>query len=643
MKQNLPYFRIFAFAICVALLTACGGANEDQDVQTNPVDERIALTGLALNGYVANALVWVDSRTNNTLDGFEAYAYTDAQGYISYNPTTGVNYCDASDESLQRFCLKTSTQTGKLVIKAAKGVELLSGESFKSVLSTTVQAQDVKTNLQNLMALGTKPSGNSSAWQADVDALQFKLSPLSSLKYYLPESTSLASVLLNLGYNIPDYLSDEALISKEYIAGLNENEALAASLFAASVTLGRLVDVVVSNLDTATTSVDFGESGLPISTADSVYEALAESLVDSASTAQIKPKQLNYTAKQTNNEAPSDIFPSNDLIVKSIAKLKTLLEQHNQTSTSVQNQINIVEASTHLPSLLSSIGNTSVRHFNVPDFSTQMTEDMLSFNQTVTLPTLTPAISFLRQQQADAITTLSTFMQAPENQVTTVLKSITSDFLATRTSSDSLTLNLDLNSLSQNLLSVAEQSDAEDQLASQDISIQFVELAQVTTPSNNSFWAGKSLSLSGVQDGSEQGQVLIYFNGDDTSTSGNIVMCVAYQNDNDPSDNIDGQRFEGTWALIGSASQNRLSLVSEGFNIQMKVLGESLGFIIPVDQQVPNLPRMPNESYGRFGFTLNEDSATWYSDHASINQDYGLRYFSDIPSNSQACQDILSL
>jgi len=643
MKTGLPYFRIFSTAMCIAMLGACDGANEAQDSSPAPVDERITLSGLALNGYLANALVWVDSRNNNTLDGFESYAYTDAQGYFSYNPNSGLNYCESGDESLQRFCLQTPLSSGKLVIKAAKGIELLSGESFKSVLTATVLAEDAKANFDDMLALGNKPLGNASAWQSQIDAFQFKLSPLSSLKHYLPSSTNLHSVLTGLGYDIPSNLSDDDIIAKEYIAGLTENDTLAATLFAASTTLGRLVDTVSVNLDKATSSLDFGENGLPISSADTVYEALADSL--SASTGQLEARSKKFNSDLARNAGitASDIFPSTDLLSRAIAKLDTMLTQNNANVASVQNSIDIVAVNSQLPILLSNLGNIGVQHFAQVDTSAQVLEQLLTFNHSLTLPTLTAPIAFASTQDANAINTLSAFMREPNNRVTTLLKSASTSFVQERSNTSSLTLNLDLNTLSQNLVTLSKQSNAEAVLASEDVPIVLTELAEVTTPTNNSFWSGKTLSLSGIQDGNEQGQVRVFFNGDENADAGNIVMCVAYKNENDPSENIDGQRFEGTWSLIGSAAQNRLSLVSEGFNIQMKVLGESLGADIPREQQVESLTRISNESYGRFGFTLNEDTATWHSDDASVNQSYGLTYFSDLPNSSEACQELLNL
>jgi len=164
-------------------------------------------------------------------------------------------------------------------------------------------------------------------------------------------------------------------------------------------------------------------------------------------------------------------------------------------------------------------------------------------------------------------------------------------------------------------------------------------LASVDNSSN--IFSNKQLSLSGVQDAGEQGQVVVFFEGEPQDNSGSLVMCIAYRNIDDASDNISAQRFTGSWNTIGD-NQNRLSLLAEGFSLQMNIAGETRGSDIPSEQQIVSLTRNPNELYGKFRFTLNEDSATWHSDNTSISQSYGLLSTSSTPSNDAECADSLS-
>jgi hypothetical protein len=377
-----------------------------------------------------------------------------------------------------------------------------------------------------------------------------------------------------------------------------------------------------------------GQDGLPVSAADSAYAGLALSLASAAS-----------TSLQSNNFGKTEAIVANlnleNALADAVANLISALGQTDFLSSSVQARIDTVAQNTELSALLNSIGNIALNHFNEISEGGDLTADMLTFNQTVTLPTLTEAIAFASSQRATGINRLAGFMADPENRVSEILAQATQAFVEERDDETTLTLTFDLNSLAQDLLSLA-QSD-EDALASQENEVTLTQLAQVETADDSSFWTGNYLSMSGFQDDNEEGQVIAFFDGDDNGNSGELIMCIAYRNQTNPSDNITGQRFDGSWSVLGSSSQNRLSLIAEGFTIQMKVLGETRGADIPSDQQIPSLPRMPNELYGKYGFTLNEDTATWHSDDASVNQSFGLSATDTIPQTDDDCRAILEL
>jgi hypothetical protein len=83
-------------------------------------------------------------------------------------------------------------------------------------------------------------------------------------------------------------------------------------------------------------------------------------------------------------------------------------------------------------------------------------------------------------------------------------------------------------------------------------------------------------------------------------------------------------------------------LLAEGFSLQMNIAGESRGSDIPTKQQIIGLQRNPNELYGKFRFTLNEDNATWHSDDTSIDQSYGLLTTATLPTTDAECASYLS-
>lgn len=624
-----------------SILFSCGQANEEQDGLAMPVDNSVIVTGLAMNGYLANALVWLDFRANGSPDGFEPFAYTDSEGFISYNPNTGVNYCESSEPSFQRFCLRSGSQSGNVTLKATKGVELLSGESFRSVLSATLDLENMQDSLSALQGLGPRPLGDTSLWQRELDTAMLKISPLSSLAAYLPEERELSSVLMDAGFDIPPQMSSADVLSIDYIAGVNNeslNREVSAELFAAALLFSRLVDTISVNLDQASDDIDLGLDGLPISTADAAYQGIASSLASSSTTPENGFVVSQASTETRNVVANVDIESA---LRAAVGNLLNVLSQSDVLSISVQSRIDRVASDTELTTLLSNVGNTALNHFNDIAIDDDLVAQMLTLNQTVTLPTLTEAIAFASTQDARVINTLSSFMADPDNRVTEILSQASQAFVEQRGDQSALTLTFDLNSLTQDLLVLAQ--DDESGLASEENEVVLSQLAQVETVEDTSFWAGNSLSLSGVQDDNEEGQTIVFFNGAASDNSGELIMCIAYRNQSKPSDNISGQRFEGSWAVLGGDAQNRLSLVAEGFSIQMKVLGETRGSEIPLEQQIPSLPRMPNELYGKYGFTLNEDTATWHSDDASINQSFGLQFSNTTPQSDDDCRDILAL
>ncbi len=640
-------------ALAIASLMGCS-ADENQDAITLPdnsppaVDSNSStiVTGLAMNGYVANALVWIDLRNNNTPDGFEPIAFTDSQGYVSYNPNTGVNYCETTDEGLQKFCLKTGVQSGELIIKAAQGIELLSGEAFRSVLTASTSVEAANTNIDSLRELGPKPFGDSQLWQAQLDQAQLKLSSFSSLNHYLPTNMSLVDAINALGFSLSSDITDAEVLASDFIVGIQNSNNDMASLFAADVAISRMVDTIALNIDAVSSNLDLGTEGLPISSADAIYSSLAESLdTDSGEQIVNKTKLLPIigTTSATEDLSDSDIAA---LINSAVAKFIESVLAQSDVSANLQTRLNALANNVFLQRQVANIPATSISHFQQIDLNNSIS-DLLALYHTVTLPTLYEPIGSAGANQAAVIAAISDFIRNPNNQISQRLKDA-----ALSNGIDSFTPSFDLINFVNDLLTLANQAEniesIQSLLSGEENDTQVTELANVDTLDDSSFWAGNKISLSGIQDSRssdniEQGQVVAFFNGDAQSNAGDLVLCIAYENKNDPLDNISGQLFEGTWSVLGSGEQNRLSLVAEGFNIQMKVIGESFGRDIPDDQQILSLPRMPNELYGQFSFTLNEDSATWHSDDSSVNQSYGVMPTNTIPSTSDECKSVLTL
>lgn len=131
-----------------ATALALAGCVSDQD--GDGTDTRQGLNGLAVDGRVAGGKVWADMNNNNKVDDFEPYAYTDSDGYYSYNPLTNTNYCALpviSDE-YQRYCLIYGSSLDSIVIRIKGGTDLSTGERLKGVMAmaSSISSSSVRSS-----------------------------------------------------------------------------------------------------------------------------------------------------------------------------------------------------------------------------------------------------------------------------------------------------------------------------------------------------------------------------------------------------------------------------------------------------------------------------------------------------------------
>ncbi|MFY0663381.1 MAG: hypothetical protein JXQ97_02070 [Natronospirillum sp.] len=146
MKCSL---RALAFSLSALVLVAC----DPQD--GSGVDSRVGLNGLVVDGRIAGATVWVDLNNNNDRDAGEPRAFTDSDGYFSYNPLTGMNYCALPSSAFEfRFCLRHGSSQDGLVIRARGGRDLVTGERLRGTiaLQTTLEQAAKRSSTPNIMS-----------------------------------------------------------------------------------------------------------------------------------------------------------------------------------------------------------------------------------------------------------------------------------------------------------------------------------------------------------------------------------------------------------------------------------------------------------------------------------------------------------
>lgn len=123
--------------LSVLLLSACGGTGQD-DGKISTFNQEI--TGRSIDGYLARSLVFLDSNNNGTRDAWESMAFTDNEGYFSYNPISERNYCsEGASAQEQQYCLKTNIEYDDVVLRIDGGVDVSTGEPFLGQLSRRIQ------------------------------------------------------------------------------------------------------------------------------------------------------------------------------------------------------------------------------------------------------------------------------------------------------------------------------------------------------------------------------------------------------------------------------------------------------------------------------------------------------------------------
>ncbi|NMH60911.1 hypothetical protein [Alteromonas ponticola] len=605
MIFNDKQFSIVALAV-VAGLTGCGGS-DSQD--SSPAQEPFQLAGRGVDGYIANAIVWIDVKANNRVDSFEPFAFTDAQGFYSYNPNTGVDYCAQQSQSLQKFCLESGADLETARIKLTGGVDLNTGEKYDGTLTLDISTAEATRRLEELKALGAKPVDDDGTWQTQADEIASLVTPLTTFGSYLSADVELTSVLTSMGIAIPGGIDDAAILKHDYIARLDRAGSYNAGLFRTAVELQKLVDSISTYINVAAEPLGLGEDGLPESSADAVWQGVISwveqnpgiSLAEGVDN--IVPQAVdNFVAQVTSAGAPES---SSALAKVKGETLGSQMKTSGATTIAVNNAFFDAALAKH--ELVAAAKGAEIFYATV-------------------------------KQQSKGDARLTSVRKVADYLIND--RSLLDELSRRQASIDNGTsfTTLDLLTISKNLLKLADENDAI--AADVNTVIENAELANLTSTSDVPFWPEKRLDFSGTVDDGDNAELKIFFLDDDGSgENGDLVICLSYRSD-DPQDDIVGQRLDGSWSLLDVNNPNSLSLLAEGYSLQVKIMGEVLG--ADIDEEVGSPPQ-PDALYGKYRFDLEEDSEIWYSDEISENRNYGLRMIDTVPADDQACRDILTL
>ena len=216
MKRSMIALSIITAGLA---LTGCEVADQDG----NNVDGRKGMNGLVVDGRVAGGKVWVDSNNNYKIDDFEPYAFTDSDGYYSYNPLTNTNYCTLpviSDE-FQRYCLQFGSSIDSMIVRIKGGIDLSTGERLKG-----------------LMAMSSSISES-----AQISTTPLVLSPITTLLNSAANATAETSIRTALG------ITSNADLRLDFSTATDDRSK---RFLANSVAVQTMMDVLVNSADTGT-------------------------------------------------------------------------------------------------------------------------------------------------------------------------------------------------------------------------------------------------------------------------------------------------------------------------------------------------------------------------------------------------------
>lgn len=274
-------FPITLAACCglLAGLTGCGGTGQDApEKNVSASATQVTFSGAAVDGHIARATVFLDTNNNATRDPWEAFAFTDNDGYYTYNPVTQTNYCaDAASSEQKQYCLRTTQTTTSVVIRIDGGYDVLTGEPFEGQLSRRVEVVN--------------------------DQVPFSVvSPITTLLVSAATDAEANAILQSL-----DLTEDDLDI--DYV---NSTDIVNAKLLNISLTLHKLASVLSDRL-TDTYNKIGDDFGTPNDASAIVYEQLAKELAkgDTTFTQLVTPENL-LTVLDASEEKLRQIYRDNE-------------------------------------------------------------------------------------------------------------------------------------------------------------------------------------------------------------------------------------------------------------------------------------------------------------------------------------------
>lgn len=528
-------------------LSGCGGTGQDNG---SPSGFSQQFSGVVVDGYLARATVFIDSNNNGTRDAWEAWAFTDNDGYYSYNPNTETDYC-ASDATAQQqqYCLISNVAYSNVVIRIDAGYDVITGEPFLGQMSRRVNAE-VQEEVSNSV-----------------------VSPITSLLSNV-ESTSDRTALLS-SLNI-----DEEDLDVDYF-NTDGNGGVDASLLSTALKIHKVVTVLSDRL--TDTYVEIGEDfGTPNDASSAVYPNLAEQIINAGTDLDLA------LADEATLVSTLDAAESSLREVYERKEFDLPVDMGSLTNPGAFERV--VEVASEFSTVVNSLIDVNDTNFNLEDAtgSTRALESLVikTVNEGSTSDSsIENVISFFNVNQEET-----------EALVDTLLATLSLE-------------SADIGTLSQNDFSGSDFDSAEEVIEAGSLGESVTPFTQV----GGLQLRVSDLDLGSGPSDADDSEVEFYFNGVTGDLEGAFSACVKHIDGADVisgtlgEGNTRGELVDGFWSLLGAREGD---VESYSLLITLTFLGTTYQAIM----KPAGLETINNIEYNSIRFDNDGELNTWHSE-----------------------------
>ncbi|MGJ8694410.1 MAG: hypothetical protein ACSHW0_18225 [Thalassotalea sp.] len=497
MKYINQTFSKTKLALCLSsalLVSACGGTDQDDGSASNFEQ---TFSGQAIDGYLARSTVFIDSNNNGTRDAWEAFAFTDNDGYYSYNPLTDTNYC-ASDASAQeqQYCLVSNVEYGNVVIRIDGGYDVLTGEPFLGQMSRRVNAE-VQSEVDNSV-----------------------ISPITSLLTNVDNTSDRTSLLNSLNINEQD-------LNIDYL-NTDGQGTVDTGLLNTALKIHKVVAVLSDRL--TDTYTEIGEDfGTPNDASSAVYPNLAQQIINSGS---------HLDQALSDQSVLLSALDDAEGALREVYERKEFELPEDMGSVATPNAFTrVAEIGSQISSVVDNLINVNNTSFDLND----------AIGGSRALETLVIKTVNEGNNQDNSIENVINFFN-PENNNGDLVEELLRN-LALETG--------DLNSLVRNDFTGDDFDSIEDISQASSLPTN----SQPFTAIGGLSLKVSDLDLGFAPNNLDDSEVEFYFNGIESAISGDFLACVKHINDANVNGKLGegstrGELVDGYWSLLGSAEGN---------------------------------------------------------------------------------------